>query len=104
MAFIARVAPAGQVLSAYAHPVGLRAGRCRDESIKEGPVLILTRRIGESVLIGDDVSVKVLGINGNQVRVGIDAPKHIAVHREEIYERIKAGKCADSGAIRAPFS
>jgi carbon storage regulator len=52
-------------------------------------MLILTRRVGETVMIGDEVSIKVLGVKGNQVRVGINAPKHVAVHREEIYERIK---------------
>lgn len=52
-------------------------------------MLILTRRIGETVMVGDDVSITVLGVKGNQVRVGISAPKSIAVHREEIYRRIK---------------
>lgn len=52
-------------------------------------MLILTRRISESIIIGDDVKITVLGVKGNQVRLGIDAPKDVTVHREEIYERIK---------------
>ena len=55
-------------------------------------MLILGRRVGESLIIGDDVTVTVLGINGNQVRIGVDAPRNVPVHREEIYERIKAEK------------
>lgn len=52
-------------------------------------MLILTRRVGETLMIGDDVTVTVLGVKGNQVRIGVNAPKHVAVHREEIYQRIK---------------
>ena len=52
-------------------------------------MLILTRRVGETVVIGDEVTVTVLGIKGNQVRIGVKAPKNVAVHREEIFERIR---------------
>ncbi|MCA1798769.1 MAG: carbon storage regulator CsrA [Xanthomonadaceae bacterium] len=52
-------------------------------------MLILTRRVGETVMVGDEVTVTVLGVKGNQVRIGVNAPKEVAVHREEIYERIK---------------
>ncbi|MDM7323282.1 MAG: carbon storage regulator CsrA [Gammaproteobacteria bacterium] len=61
-------------------------------------MLILTRRIGEVLRIGDDVSITILGIKGNQVRIGIEAPKDIAVHREEIYQRIKR----EQGQATAP--
>ncbi len=52
-------------------------------------MLILTRRVGETLMIGDDISVTVLGVKGNQVRVGVNAPRNVAVHREEIYDRIQ---------------
>lgn len=52
-------------------------------------MLILTRRVGETLMIGDEVTVTVLGVKGNQVRIGVNAPRDVAVHREEIYERIK---------------
>lgn len=58
-------------------------------------MLILTRRVGETVMIGNDVTVTILGVKGNQVRVGINAPKNVAVHREEIYERIKREQQGD---------
>jgi carbon storage regulator len=61
-------------------------------------MLILTRRVGESVVIGEDVTVTVLGVKGNQVRIGINAPKNVAVHREEIFERIKSGRGPADGA------
>jgi carbon storage regulator len=62
-------------------------------------MLILTRRVGETLMVGDDVTVTVLGVKGNQVRIGVNAPKEVAVHREEIYERIKRERApeGDSG-------
>lgn len=52
-------------------------------------MLILTRRVGETLMVGDEVTVTVLGVKGNQVRIGVNAPKDVAVHREEIYQRIQ---------------
>jgi carbon storage regulator CsrA len=58
-------------------------------------MLILTRKVGESLVIGDDVSIIVLGVKGNQVRIGVDAPKSVSVHREEIYNKIQDEKKID---------
>ena len=62
-------------------------------------MLILTRRVGETLCVGDDVTVTCLGVKGNQVRIGVSAPKDVSVHREEIFKRIKrqqeANACAD---------
>ena len=61
---------------------------------KEIYMLILTRKVGESIVINDDIKVTILGVKGMQVRIGIDAPKDVQVHREEIFKRIQAGSPA----------
>jgi len=67
-------------------------------------MLILTRRISETLMVGDDVTVTVLGVKGNQVRLGINAPRNVAVHREEIYARLKQGESVRSSREAAGHS
>jgi carbon storage regulator len=65
-------------------------------------MLILTRRVGETVMIGNEVTVTVLGVKGNQVRIGVNAPKDVAVHREEIYDRIKREEDGGDLGVQPP--
>ena len=67
-------------------------------------MLILTRRVGETLVIGDDVTVTVLGVRGNQVRLGVNAPKDIAVHREEIYQRIQNEKDSSNSKVQIIYA
>jgi carbon storage regulator len=67
-------------------------------------MLILTRRVGESIKIGDDITVTVLGVKGNQMRLGIAAPKDVTVHREEIYEKVLQERAAAQGGVTASGS
>ncbi len=62
-------------------------------------MLILTRKVGESIMIGESVEVKVLGLRAGQVKIGIEAPKHLKVHREEIFERVRAEQESESQAV-----
>ncbi|HRP87413.1 MAG TPA: carbon storage regulator CsrA [Gammaproteobacteria bacterium] len=65
-------------------------------------MLILTRRVGETVVIGDEVQVTVLGVKGNQVRLGVTAPRDVSVHRQEIYERIRKEQAGEAGPAAGP--
>ena len=65
-------------------------------------MLILTRRIGESVMIGDDIKISVLGVKGNQIRIGVSAPREVAVHREEIFQRIQEERAGKSPQQEQP--
>lgn len=63
-------------------------------------MLVLTRRIGETVMIGRDIAVRILGVDANQVRIGIEAPKHVPVHRLEVFQQIEAANATDAGIPR----
>jgi len=80
---------------------GIESGDVRSHAGQEYFMLILTRRVGETVMIGNEVTVTVLGVKGNQVRVGVNAPRDVAVHREEIFERIKREEQDGGGTTSA---
>ena len=71
------------------------------QDIKERNLLILTRRVNESLMVGDQVTVTVLAVKGNRVRIGIEAPQDVAVHREEICDRVQAEKADVNRLVRA---
>lgn len=75
-------------------PAAVASGSTDFYTTKENYMLILTRKVGESIVINDDIKVTILGVKGMQVRIGIDAPKDVQVHREEIFKRIQAGNPA----------
>ena len=89
------MSPKLRALSVFRSPKGLATepkGACnqpRSKTTRSISLLILTRRIGETLKIGEDIDVTVLGVQGNQVRIGIKAPKDVAVHREEVFDRIQ---------------
>jgi carbon storage regulator len=71
--------------------VGVEAGIGLQRCINKGKsMLILTRRVGETLMVGEEISITVLGIKGSQVRIGVNAPRTVSVHREEIFERIRS--------------
>ena len=67
-------------------------------------MLILTRRVGETLMIGDDVTITILGVRGGQIRVGVNAPKNTAVHREEVYEKMRKENAAVASQVSASGS
>lgn len=79
-------------------PLPADTSRCIKRLRRRSAMLILTRRVGETLMIGDEITVTVLGVKGNQVRIGVNAPKDVAVHREEIYQRIQRERSGESEA------